>query len=109
MTAFHQNAKFRTGGLRPTSDIAKIRCIGISDPMTMQEQAPFRFFEQGAEHFPGAIADSLADLRAALVHLPSERAGIRISGIEALRPFLACNGAIGSIAANVLGPQSAVQ
>ncbi|MEG3163440.1 phytanoyl-CoA dioxygenase family protein [Sphingomonas sp. PB2P19] len=86
-------------------DIAKIHGIGISDPMMMQEQTPFRFSEQGAEHFPGAIADSLADLRAALVHLPSERAGVRICGIEALRPFLACDGAIGSIAANVLGPK----
>jgi ectoine hydroxylase-related dioxygenase (phytanoyl-CoA dioxygenase family) len=70
----------------------------------MQDQTPLNFSEHGAERFAGAIADSLADLRAALVHLPSEHAGVRIRGIEALRPFLACDGAIGSIAASVLGP-----
>ncbi|MFC3578921.1 phytanoyl-CoA dioxygenase family protein [Sphingomonas hylomeconis] len=69
----------------------------------VREQNPFEFFQYGAEHFPGAIADGLADLRAALAHLPSERAGVRICGIKALRPFLASDGAIGSIAANVLG------
>jgi ectoine hydroxylase-related dioxygenase (phytanoyl-CoA dioxygenase family) len=70
----------------------------------MDEQAPLRFSEHGAERFAGAIVDTLADLRAALVHLPSEHAGVRIYGIEALRPFLACDGAIGSIAADKLGP-----
>lgn len=71
----------------------------------MQEQTHFRFSEHGAEHFPGAVADSLNELRAALADLPSERAGVRIYDIDALRPFLTCNGAIGSIAANVLGPK----
>jgi hypothetical protein len=47
----------------------------------------------------------LADLRAALVHLPSEHAGVRIRGNAALHPFLACDGAIGSMAASVLGPR----
>lgn len=70
----------------------------------MQERPPLKFSEHGAERFPAAIAGSLADLRAALVELPLEQAGVRIRGIEPLRPFLACRGAIGSIAASMLGP-----
>ena len=71
----------------------------------MHEQTPLRFSEHGAERFAGAVAGSLAHLRAALAHLPLERAGVRIRGIEALCPFLTCDGAIGSIAANALGPR----
>jgi hypothetical protein len=50
----------------------------------MHEQTTLRFSEHGAERFAGAVAGSLAHLRAALAHLPSERAGVRIRGIEAL-------------------------
>lgn len=70
----------------------------------MQDQADLRFLEDGAELFAGALAGRLADLREVLVRLPSERAGVRIHGIDALRPFLASDGVIGAIAANVLGP-----
>ena len=89
---------------RSLSPIANDRPLGIAEPMTAHVQARLNLFEHGAERFPGALADSIADLRAALAHLPTERAGVRIRGIEALRPLLACDGAIGSIAASVLGP-----
>lgn len=70
----------------------------------MQEQARLRLSEHGAEHIPGVLTGCLSDLRQALVHLPSQHAGVRIHGIRPLRPFLASNSVIGSIAANVLGP-----
>jgi ectoine hydroxylase-related dioxygenase (phytanoyl-CoA dioxygenase family) len=37
--------------------------------------------------------------------LPSEQAGVRIHGIEALRPILAAEGAVGGLAAQFLGKQ----
>ncbi|MES3093647.1 phytanoyl-CoA dioxygenase family protein [Sphingomonas aerolata] len=97
---FHHFRPFR---FRPTADIAKAHRLGLADAVMMHDQSRLTFSDHGAELFAGALAGSLADLRAALAHLPSEQAGIRIRGIEALRPFLACGGAIGSIAANVLG------
>ncbi|MEZ0496923.1 phytanoyl-CoA dioxygenase family protein [Sphingomonas sp. IW22] len=60
----------------------------------------------GARYYPGAVIDVLNDLRAALIDLPEDQAGIRISGLETLHPFLAANGSISSIAAQVLGPAS---
>jgi hypothetical protein len=64
------------------------------------------FRDHGAERHLGAVTQDLGDLRAALKGLPQGHAGIRISGIEELRPFLAAHGSIGSIAAGVLGPAS---
>lgn len=72
--------------------------------MTIQAQNSLRFSEDGAELIASALAGHLADLREILNRLPSEQAGVRIYGIDALRPFLASDGVIGSIAANVLGP-----
>ena len=60
----------------------------------------------GAERHSGALLNDLGYLRAALGNLPSHRAGIRITGIAALRPLLASTGAIGSLAAGVIGPDS---
>jgi ectoine hydroxylase-related dioxygenase (phytanoyl-CoA dioxygenase family) len=71
--------------------------------MMVQEQTRLRFSKHGAELFAGAITDNLPELLKALAHLPPDLAGIRIHGIESLRPFLANTGLIGSIAANVLG------
>jgi hypothetical protein len=53
----------------------------------MHDQPRLTFCDHGAERFAGALAGSFAALRAALAHLPSEQAGVRIRGIEALRPF----------------------
>jgi hypothetical protein len=60
----------------------------------------------GAEHVPGAATAVLHNLSSAFAHLPPDRAGIRVSGINQLRPHLSPNGAIGSIAARILGPNS---
>jgi ectoine hydroxylase-related dioxygenase (phytanoyl-CoA dioxygenase family) len=58
----------------------------------------------GAERHAGAAATVLPSLTNALAHLPSNRAGLRIAGIEALRPLLAQDGAIGRVAATAQGP-----
>src|ERR1700722_17953865 len=64
------------------------------------------FLHDGAERSAGAAAAALTDIRNALAHLPPDRAGLRIAGIEALRPFLASDGPVGSVAAATLGPRS---
>ncbi len=64
------------------------------------------FSRHGAERFRGAVRDSLETLESALAHLPPHRAGIRLSGIESLKPFLIQDGRIGSIASSMLGPHS---
>lgn len=61
--------------------------------------------EHGAQLYAGAATADLNALRKALAHLPEDHAGIRISGIADLRPFLSAAGPVGSIAADVLGPE----
>lgn len=68
--------------------------------------ATLNFREDGAQRFRGAVTRDLEGIKAALKDLPEDQAGIRISGIERLRPFLAPLGSIGSIAAGAIGPQS---
>jgi ectoine hydroxylase-related dioxygenase (phytanoyl-CoA dioxygenase family) len=65
--------------------------------------AALALIAHGAQWHRGACAAQLAALRAALAHLPAEKAGIRIQGIAELRPFLASHGPIGAIAAKILG------
>lgn len=72
----------------------------LAEPMSLN------FSDHGAERYRGAVAQDLDNLRVALKGLPEDCAGIRINGIEQLRPFLAARGSIGSIAAGVLGPAS---
>jgi Phytanoyl-CoA dioxygenase (PhyH) len=60
--------------------------------------------KHGAQLFSGAVTHELTNLKAALKHLPSDNAGIRITGNEKLRPFLGPEGAVGSIAASIIGP-----
>ena len=67
------------------------------------EPAPF-LQRDGAARHEGAAAGMLAFLRSALAHLPPDRAGVRIAGLEALRPSLMPDGAIGAVAAAALGP-----
>lgn len=62
-----------------------------------------RFEEQGAVHFAGAVVASLPQLTASLQHLPADRTGIRIQGVAQLRQHLAPVGAIGMVAASLLG------
>lgn len=58
----------------------------------------------GAERHGGAVTGELAALRAMLAHLPRDRAGTRLGGHARLRDVLARDGAIGAVAARVLGP-----
>ncbi|WP_292230905.1 phytanoyl-CoA dioxygenase family protein [Brevundimonas sp.] len=60
----------------------------------------------GAQRFPGAVADSLVALRAILTDLPTEQAGVRFQGLGQLGRFMAADGVIGSVAASVLGPNA---
>lgn len=72
----------------------------------LTEAHSLNFKDHGAERYRGAVTGDLDDLSAALKGLPKNHAGIRVSGIQELRPFLAVHGSIGSIAAGVLGPIS---
>nr|WP_293855340.1 phytanoyl-CoA dioxygenase family protein [Sphingomonas sp. SCN 67-18] len=68
--------------------------------------APLSFQCDGAQRFCGAVCGALDCLQALLAHLPPDRAGIRIRGIDGLRPYLAGKGPVGSIAAAILGPRT---
>lgn len=63
------------------------------------------FVTDGAARFAGAVWAALPDISDALAHLPSDRAGIRLHGIRALNALLAPSGAVGAVAAQVLGPR----
>lgn len=68
--------------------------------------AALRFDAHGAQLYRGAVSHDLNSLRALSSSLPRDQAGIRISGMEALRRFLRADESIGSIAASVLGSAS---
>ncbi len=57
----------------------------------------------GAEHFHAAALAALPDIRSALQALPTQQAGVRIHGIKPLKPILAADGSIGSLASKFLG------
>ncbi|WP_427969207.1 phytanoyl-CoA dioxygenase family protein [Altererythrobacter sp.] len=69
----------------------------------MRDLPTFDFSVDGAQLFKGALMPCLANLEAAVANLPTDEAGVRISGVDALRPLLAAEGCIGSVAASVLG------
>ena len=57
--------------------------------------------EHGAELFSQALdADHLASILSALSSQPADQAGVRLFGVDALRPFLAADGLLGRIAAS---------
>ena len=62
-----------------------------------------RLAEHGAQLFPAAASADLDALREILARLPPDQAGIRIHGVEALRPFLEPNGTIGFLACKAIG------
>lgn len=72
----------------------------------LHDAASLNLREHGAQRFRSAVVRDLADLHAALEHLPTDHAGIRISGVERLHALLAPEGSVGSIAVSVLGPLS---
>lgn len=61
------------------------------------------FALSGAQLFTGAVEAHLDQVETALRPLGTDKPGIRIHGIEALKPMFASRGCIGSIAALVLG------
>ena len=62
------------------------------------------FERDGAIRKRGALsASDLQELERIAAELPPDQAGIRLYGIPALRPLLASSGAIGRVAASVLG------
>ncbi len=69
----------------------------------MTEGMATTFATDGAQLFKGALVPCQAELEAALVGFAADEAGVRIHGLEALRPLLACDGCIGAVAATVLG------
>ena len=69
----------------------------------MIETATDDFAINGARLFKAALRPCMAEVEAAIVALPTNEAGVRINGIDALRPYLASTGCIGSVAATALG------
>lgn len=60
----------------------------------------------GARLYRSAAVAQLTGLTSTLADVPRDDAGVRISGLTELAPFLASGGVIGSIAAGVLGTGS---
>jgi hypothetical protein len=78
----------------------------------MFEAAPaqslsLHLIDHGAQLFAQVLDERLcSSMEAALESLPANRPGVRIDKGAKLLPFLAATGPIGSIAAEVLGPQA---
>lgn len=64
------------------------------------------FASDGARLFSGAAARRLVELRKLFSGQPQHVAGIRLHGVERLRPYLSSEGPIGWIAAALIGPGS---
>jgi ectoine hydroxylase-related dioxygenase (phytanoyl-CoA dioxygenase family) len=72
--------------------------------ITLDRSADLSFACNGAQLFAAALdAAALSVLDAALAPLPRHRPGVRLHGIAALVPLLSVEGALGAIAATVLG------
>ena len=62
--------------------------------------------KEGAQLFKAALSRArLRELERALANQPRDHAGVRLSGIPELRPFLSPTGPVGAIAVSVLGPE----
>jgi hypothetical protein len=68
----------------------------------MESQA-LDFATDGARLYPGAVTAEVEHLRTLFADQPQHVAGIRLNGLEGLRPFLAPEGAIGTLAASLIG------
>lgn len=69
----------------------------------MSKDAKTDLTAYGAQLFTGALMPCLDTLEAALSTVGQSEAGMRLHGIEALRPLLAHDGCIGAVAASILG------
>lgn len=72
-------------------------------PHPMTDNAAADFAASGAQLFKGALKQCLDTLDAALATVRQSEAGLRLHGIEALRPLLSPDGCIGAVAASILG------
>lgn len=75
----------------------------------MEDLSDFAFLSvpvHGAQLYRDAVTDVLPDLHATLGPFSKDQAGVRISGNGQLQQFLTTKGAIGSLAAGLLGPSS---
>lgn len=70
----------------------------------IQHASALSIERDGAQFHPGAFVDTRNALHAVLSDLPRDQAGIRVTGLKALGPFLEANGVLGAIAATTLGP-----
>lgn len=70
------------------------------------EQVGLDFARDGAQLFAGVVTDIVDELRGLFTDQPLHVAGVRLHGIDALRPLLAADGRIGSFAASFIGPRS---
>ncbi len=62
--------------------------------------------KEGAQLFKAALsATQVSALESTLARQPRDHAGVRLSGIPELRPFLGPAGPVGKIPASLLGPQ----
>ena len=62
--------------------------------------------KEGAQLFRAVLSTrQLGDLESALASQPRDHAGVRLSGIPELRPFLSAAGPVGQIPASVLGSE----
>jgi hypothetical protein len=61
------------------------------------------YTEDGAQLFAGAAAAIIGDIESAVGGLPKDKAGIRLHGLEALRPLLKGEGSIGALAVRTIG------
>jgi len=65
------------------------------------------FARDGAQLFQSSLdSDTLANIRAVVSRLPQHKAGVRLHGLSALDQYLRIDGAVGSIAATVLGARA---
>lgn len=60
----------------------------------------------GAEHWQGAASPHLSVIETALAGQPTDKAGVRLTGISVLDELLATNGAIGALVARHMGNAS---
>jgi hypothetical protein len=72
----------------------------------MPERVNDEFATEGALLFKRALRECMDQLETALGGLPPTEAGVRMHGVDALKPLLAVQGSVGGIAASILGPQA---
>lgn len=76
----------------------------MTTSIELPEPDSMSFAKDGALRIRAALdASDLRRLEDAVANLPPDLAGIRLHGVPALRPLLASSGAIGRVAASVLG------